>query len=415
MEVLDLMKRLLEGIEGRTAQVAVVGLGFVGTTQARLLQAAGYEVLAYDSSPMAIERCELRGVTGVSFSESPSILSAADVIFVCVRVMVDASGQPDVSALAVAAQAISDCVRRPSLVVLVTTVPLGTSRWMYEQLNGQNDHHYFVFAPERIAANQTLQEVIDTPRLIAGFDPDSRELGRLLFEQLCNCVIEASVPEICEASKLLENAFRTQSIALVAEITRLAHAWGIDATEVCEMAATKPFGYFPFYPGPGVGGHCLPNDLTLLESSFTSKRINSPLLANIRGVVHRMPEDTIQRLEQIRSVSLDGASVLLVGVGFKPGLGDTSESPARGLVQVLRRRGAVTAYLDHQVSEFVVDGQPVTVVHTDRLSQFRFDAVLIVSGESLISVKELQKVSDLVLDVGGARLMRGGARPCHRL
>lgn len=409
---------LRERIEHRTARCAVVGLGMVGTMQARMLASAGYAVAGYDTNPAAVDafrtetfasRCEA--------STSDAVLAQADVALVCVRVGIDEQGEPNFAALRATADALSRRCAGPTLIIVVTTVVVGTtSRFATEWLARDGGERWFVAsAPERIAAQQSLEDVVATPRLVAGIDDSSGDLAQALMSRICANAVRVTRPEVCELSKLLENTFRTQAIALVSEVTRVAHAFGVSASEVCSAAATKPFGYFPFFPGAGVGGHCLPNDLRLLARSCRDAGMSSPLLGAVADVIAGMPDIVIQRLESLLGRSVAGLSVLIVGVGFKPGADDLAASPAIPLMERLLDRQTRLAYLDDVAADVLLRGGSIERIAAGDLTTRRFDAVVIVSGARSVDFESLYQASALVLDAGGARIMVGDAGRLLRL
>jgi UDP-N-acetyl-D-glucosamine dehydrogenase len=223
---------------------------------------------------------------------------------------------------------------------------------------------------------------------------------------LCDTVVPVSSPEVSELSKLLENAFLSVNIGLVNEITRLSLSLGVQSQEVCEAAATKPFGYLPFYPGPGVGGHCLPNDLWLLANSARSHGWNPELLDGAIAVNAHAPLLVVDRIEQLlreKGKELRGASILLVGVGFKPGSGDTTLSPAFTVVRELRERGAFPSFSDSRVPRFEVDGIPVPAITPAEITKGAFNAVTILSGDDRLKPDALTGVADVLLDASGRK------------
>lgn len=416
--------RLGERIHNRTASCAVVGLGRVGTMQASLLLDAGFRVSGFDTDPAAVNafRDTMRergaGAPEGTFSSSENVLAAAEIVVVCVRVAIDEHGAPDLSALLATANALSRQCTGPVLVLIVTTVVVGTTlQFATEWLAPKPGAHWFVAgSPERLATHQSMTEVFATPRLVAGVDALAADLGEAFVATLCAQVVRVSRPEICELSKLLENAFRTQCIALVGELTRTAHALGLSAAEVCEAAATKPFGYFPFHPGPGIGGHCLPNDLRLLQASCRKAQEPSALLETVAQVIDHMPRTTVRRLERLmRNRTLQQATVLIVGVGFKPGAEDPAASPAMTVMEQLLEAGATVSYLDDWAAAVEVRGERIERVAADQMSSRRFDAVVVISGAQQVTIQQLEAVSDLVLDAGGAQVMSGDRQRMIRL
>ena len=240
----------------------------------------------------------------------------------------------------------------------------------------------------------------------------STDLGVAFVNTFCDQVVIVSKTEVSELSKLLENSFRAVGMALVGELTKMAHEVDISASEVTAAAATKPFGYFPFHPGPGVGGHCLRNDLGLLRLSAASAGIASPLLEAACDVLDDMPEVTVARVEELlrqRGSALDGAGVLLVGTGFKIGSREQDGTPARPITRCLRQRGALVSYYDSANESFSVDAVAVRRVGLDTLnSRAPFDVAIVLSGDSGLPADRLSSSVELVLDAGGGRVLPGG-------
>ena len=420
LDAADLRQR----IRSRSAKCGVVGLGMVGSTQATLIANAGFNVVGYDVDESAVASALAfaskntdDSSTGqfIDASTSDEIINCADVIFVCVRVNLSADGTPQLDALRAVNATIQANPRGPSLVVLVTTVPVGTTKWFAHQLRCDDNNWFVAFAPERIASHQPLDEVVKTPRLVAGVDKDANDLAFEMMTTLGHEVVPAACPEVCEMSKLLENTFRTQCIALIGEITRAAHAWGIDAMDVCEAAATKPFGYFPFYPGPGVGGHCLQNDLRLLQASCDPLAEPSSLLYAVRDAIAKIPSTTVNRISTLLPIPLAEATILVVGVGFKPGSDDITQSPAASVIECLLAQGAKVRFVDRFVNRFQVNDSVIDFVTASELPTQSYDAILIVAGDSSITLEQLYESSDIVLDTGGARIMAGNSSRLARL
>jgi nucleotide sugar dehydrogenase len=222
---------------------------------------------------------------------------------------------------------------------------------------------------------------------------------------------------VSELAKLLENAFLTTGISLVGEVTRLAHAAGVPAREVTEAAATKPHGYFPFHPGPGIGGHCLRNDLDLLRQHAATLGLPTPMLDGIAEVAAGLPDLVVARLERLLAESgrqLRGADVLLVGVGFKAGSPDLTETPAEPIARRLRETGARVAYADAQVPVFAVDRVPLRRVAAE-LAGERFAAGVVLAGDRTVGIEVLRGACGVVLDAGGGAILGGRFAAGERL
>jgi nucleotide sugar dehydrogenase len=390
---------------------AVVGLGFIGSTLMDALGAAGLEAHGYDRDPAAAARYRARerpqgaAATPWSAAADPAALAGAGVVLVAVRLPVDEAGEADLEPLRAAAALLRAHPLAGRLVLLASTSPPGTTRafagWLGEEAAAHVAH-----VPERISVGHDWRTLRDTPHLVGGVDAASTRRAARFMGRVCRAVEPVSSPEVSELSKLLENAFLSVGVALAGEVTRIAHGMGVSAAEVCAAAATKPFGYHPFHPGYGLGGHCLPTDLRLLHAASRAAGCESALLAAAQAAAALQPAVLVDRLAAaLGGGTLAGARVLLVGVGFKPGSHDTSASPAFEVARVLRGRGALPAYLDSGVPWVDVDGVPLPRVTADGLDGERFDAALLLAGERGVTVAGLRRRAALVLDAGGGRVM----------
>ncbi len=418
-------RRLLRAIENRTARGAVLGLGFVGSTLMDALRAAGYEVHGYDRSEAAAnayrERSRVGGVAGGkpwSAGSDEAALAEADVVVVAVRVAVGDDGSIELEPLRSAAVSIRSLPRDQRLVLLESTVPPGVTREFAGWLESAAGEVFVAHGPERLSVGHDWRALREMPHLVGGVDPEATALAARLLSDLCEVVVPVSRPEVSELSKLLENAFLTVGIGLVGEITRMAHALDVSAREVTEAAATKPAGYYAFHPGPGVGGHCLRNDLEMLRHAARRLGWEPSLIEGTAAVTAAHPRVVVDRLAALLSRvggDLTGSRILLVGMGFKVGTADTSASPAHDVVRLLRSRGAVPVYLDSRVVAVDVDGQAVPRVSNADLGPGRYAAVVVLAGDARLSAQELRELGCLVLDTGGGRILAGAAEAFTQL
>jgi UDP-N-acetyl-D-glucosamine dehydrogenase len=398
-------------IERTSAVVGVVGLGVVGSLSARLFAAAGFRCIGVDRSVERIEQ-ERDTLSGVELTTDMSALAQADIVMIAVRAGGSKDGA-DVSAVRSAFDSLKQQVKHPVLLLLESTVPPGTTRSLAEGCFGAKSPQAQLtcHCPERLRVGDDIEAIRGTPRLVGGITKVGAQLGVQFLAKAGITGVDASAPEVTELAKLLENCFLTTGIALMGEITRIAHALGVSAQEVARAAATKPHGYFPFQPGAGIGGHCLINDLTMLRVAAKSLGIDSELLTGVDSAAARLNTTLMRRLEQLlhaRDIPMREAVVCIVGVGFKAGSSDTSQSPAADITRQLLLRGASVAYTDSLVPRFVVDGQAITRVTTP-LALERADAVLLLSGDQKVNVDAVLDRIPVVLDAGGGRFTRGQA------
>jgi UDP-N-acetyl-D-glucosamine dehydrogenase len=394
-------------IEARSLRCSVLGLGLVGTILAECLHGAGFRVAGYDRSGPAVESFRRRQ-NGIAASTDPADLHDTQALIVAVRLRATAGDLADEPLRAVASL-VATLSARPRLIALATTVPLGMTRSFAASLTEQAAETFVVHTPERIQTGDDAHAAGAIPHLVGGVDQTSAELGRLLLESFCD-VVAVSRPEVSELAKLLENAFRAVGIALVSELTKIAHAADIPAREITQAAATKPFGYFPFHPGVGVGGGCLANDLRLLQISAAGAP--SPLLEAALGALDDMPDVAVARIEHLlrpQGVDIGQAAVLLVGTGFKVASSEQTATPAGPLARRLLDRGASVSFFDAENERFVVDGVPLPRTNLEMLAAgASFDVAVVVAGADSLTPERLSSAATVVIDAGGGGVLPGG-------
>jgi UDP-N-acetyl-D-glucosamine dehydrogenase len=355
-------------------KIGIVGLGYVGLPLAVSFAEAGQEVVGIDADAAKAAalnegRSHVEDIPDATLAPLRERLSAGtdyaalaecDAVVICVPTPLTGSREPDLGPLVGAAEALAGALREGQLVVLESTTYPGTTRErlapILEAGSGLKAGEGFqlAFSPERIDPGRTDYTVRTTPKLVGGLTEASAERARSLYSLVCEQVVVLSTPEAAELAKLLENIFRSVNIALVNELAQLCDRLGIDIWEVVEAAETKPFGFMRFDPGPGMGGHCLPVDPFYL--AFKAREHDFyPEFIELAGKVNRAQPgycvDRIARaLNEVRK-PLNGSKVLLLGVSYKPGVGDIRESPALEIAALLREQGAEVSYHDPYVPE----------------------------------------------------------------
>jgi UDP-N-acetyl-D-glucosamine dehydrogenase len=354
-------------------KLGIVGLGYVGLPLALAFAEAGNEVVGLDTD--AAKLADLRA--GRSYIEDvddaelqacgarlhPSgdyaDLEDCEAVILCVPTPLSNSREPDLSYLREAAAAVAAHLQPGQLIVLESTSYPGTTREeLLPALSARGGavgiDFFLAFSPERIDPGRSDHTIRTTPKLVGGITPACTERARALYEQICDTVEVLSSPETAELAKLLENIFRSVNIALVNEIAQLCDRLGIDVWEVVDAAATKPFGFMRFDPGPGMGGHCLPVDPFYL--AFKAREHDFyPEFVELAGKVNQaQPEFCVRRIERALNDAgkpVKGSRILILGASYKPGIGDTRESPALRIIALLRDLGAEIAYHDPFVPE----------------------------------------------------------------
>jgi UDP-N-acetyl-D-glucosamine dehydrogenase len=355
-------------------KIGIVGLGYVGLPLAVAFAEAGHEVVGLDADGSKVEALNagrsyiedipdatLASVAGsLRATGDVAGLAACEAVVICVPTPLTGSREPDLTYLNESAAALAPVLQAGQLVVLESTTYPGTTRErllpILEQgsgLKAGSDFH-LAFSPERIDPGRTDYTVRTTPKLVGGITPACTERARELYSLVCDEVVVLSGPEPAELAKLLENIFRSVNIALVNELAQLCDRLGIDVWEVVDGAATKPFGFMRFDPGPGMGGHCLPVDPFYL--AFKAREHDFyPEFIELAGKVNRAQPgycvDRIARALNEAERSVKGAKILMLGVSYKPGVGDIRESPALEIVALLRELGGEVSYHDPYVPE----------------------------------------------------------------
>jgi UDP-N-acetyl-D-glucosamine dehydrogenase len=354
-------------------KVGIIGLGYVGLPLAVAFAEAGVDVIGVDADPRKVERLRrsesdvedipserLRDVAGrFTATTEHEHLSACDALIICVPTPLANQREPDLSYVVDAAASLSRVLRKGQLVVLESTTYPGTTRDRLRPILEESglavgrDFH-LAFSPERIDPGRTDFTVKTTPKIVGGLTEACSARARELYELICDEVVPVSTPEAAELTKLLENIFRSVNIALVNELAILCDRMGIDIWEVVEAAATKPFGFMRFDPGPGMGGHCLPVDPFYL--AFKAREFDFPTeFVELAGKTNQhQPHFCVEKIRNaLNDVGkpVKGTNVLLLGVSYKAGVGDIRESPAIKIGRLLRELGAELSYHDPHVPD----------------------------------------------------------------
>ncbi|THV10539.1 nucleotide sugar dehydrogenase [Nocardioides caeni] len=366
--------------------LGVVGLGYVGLPTALAFVAAGGRVVGYDVSDArraAIARGEvdllsrdldrlatLDGDDRLVLTGDPTQLATADAVVVCVPTPVDEHLTPDLTALRAASAVVVEQARPGQLLVLTSTTYVGTTRDLLEaplRARGLEPgvDVFVAFSPERIDPANENFPVEATPRVVGGLTPACTRRAVDVLGRMAPRMHEVSSPEAAEMTKLHENTFRAVNLAYVNEIADVCQRLGLDVAEVVGAAATKPFGFMPFTPGPGVGGHCIPCDPHYLLWQLRADRTDAPLVEATMKAIAARPGRVVQRARDVLAEAgrpLAGARVLVLGVAYKPGVADVRESPALEIIERLRRGGAAVSFTDQHVDRVRVAGAQLTSV-----------------------------------------------------
>lgn len=413
-------------ISNRDARVGVVGLGYVGLPLALAFCESGFSVLGFDIQQKRVDLVN-QGVPYVADVSETSLKAALaknlleattdqsrlremDVCCICVPTPLTRAKEPDLSQVLHEARQVSRFLRPGQLVVLESTTYPGTTREVLMPILEEGGlkagvDFYLAFSPERVDPGSRSHNIRNTPKILGGIEPQSTALAEILYRQVVDVVIAVSSPEIAEMTKVFENVFRGVNIALVNELVQLCEKMGISAWEVIDAAATKPFGYMPFYPGPGVGGHCIPLDPYYLANKAREYDFHTRFIELAADINENMPHYVVSRIvDALGSTgkSLNGARLLILGAAYKRDVADTRESPSLKLIEFLLRKGAIVDYNDPYVGEIHVSGNTLTSVELTEERLRAADCVVVATDHRWYDYSHIAKNSSLIFDSRGA-------------
>lgn len=395
-----------ERILNKELNVGIVGLGYVGLPLAIAFAEAGFSVKGFDTdtdkveainrgeSPFpdissnrvanAVESDRLRATTDMAD------MGEVDTLSICVPTPLRKSRDPDISYIAEATESIMEHFEPPGIIVLEsTTYPGTTEEILAERFRSEgwtlDEDVFLAFSPERIDPSNETYGIENTPKVVGGATSRSGELARSLYEQIVEEVVEVSSTRAAEMVKLLENTFRSINIALANEMALICDRLEIDVWEVIDAAATKPYGFMPFYPGPGLGGHCIPVDPLFLSWKARLANTQSRFVELADDINRSMPDHVVSKIAETlndEKKCVNGASICLLGVAYKADVNDVRESPAKEIVERLRGLEADLSYCDPFVESFSVNEVPVQSHDQEDLSERDFDLGVILTDHS---------------------------------
>jgi UDP-N-acetyl-D-glucosamine dehydrogenase len=410
--------------------IGIVGLGYVGLPLAVEFAEAGQRVVGVDTNADRVNQLRagesyiedipserLQAVASrLEATTRTARLGLCDAIIICVPTPLTANREPDLGPLLGASQVVSDVLQAGQLVVLESTTYPGTTRErvlpILEEtgLVAGRDFH-LAFSPERVDPGNETHSLHNTPKILGGLTPTCRDKAEAVYGLVCEQIVPVSTPEIAEMAKLLENIFRSVNIALVNELARLADRMQIDIWEVIDAAATKPFGFMRFDPGPGMGGHCLPVDPFYLSWKAREVDFATEFIELAGKVNQSQPYFCVERTERLlntRGKAVNGAKIAVLGVAYKPGVGDIRESPALKIIDRLQALGAQISYHDPYVPELKSFGLRNTSLDEALAGA---DAALIVTAHPGIDHDHIAGTVPTVDFRGVTRTTRAAARP----
>jgi UDP-N-acetyl-D-glucosamine dehydrogenase len=426
---------LLAKAQDRSAVFGIVGLGYVGLPLAMELIQAGFRVLGFDISTRVVEGLNAgrshvqdipsdavaQAVKAGKFSATTDLgrLSEPDAISIAVPTPLSKTKDPDVSYVISATESIKKTLRRGQLVILESTTYPGTTReLMLPSLEATGlkvgEDFFLAFSPERVDPGNPRYGTRNTPKVVGGITPSCLAVTMALYQPAIERLVPVSSTEAAELVKILENTFRSVNIGLVNEMAIVCDKLGVDVWEVIDAAATKPFGFMKFTPGPGVGGHCIPLDPHYLAWKMRTLNYRTRFIELAGEINAAMPEYWVARVadrlnEQGKAVR--GSKVLVLGVAYKKDINDIRESPALDVIRLLERRGAVVSYHDPHVAKLHEDGVELTSVPLTAQMLRGADCVVVVTDHSAVDYAMVGREAPVVVDTRHALPRATGSRP----
>ena len=427
-------KQLKEKLDTRTARVSIVGMGYVGLSLAVELAKAGLTVRGID---LDLERVNLlnRGETylvdvaadtlaplvaagTLSATTSFEDAESADAIVICVPTPLRKGKEPDISFILSAVENLLPRLRQGQLMVLESTTFPGTTEEVVQpriESLGRviGDDYFLAFSPERVDPGNKRFTTANIPKVVGGVTAECTELAAALYSHVTSSVFRATSPRVAETAKLLENTFRSVNIALANELALACRKIGVDPWEVIDAAATKPFGFMPFYPGPGIGGHCIPVDPLYLSWKIRLTGYEAQFIGLADQINRNMPEHVVTLVSDSlneRAKALRGSSVLVMGITYKADVNDIRESPALEIIEMLMKKGARVSYADPFTPQLSLDGHKLAAVPPTPEALAAADCVLILTNHSSFDYASIVDRASLVVDTRNALKRHRGSK-----
>jgi UDP-N-acetyl-D-glucosamine dehydrogenase len=413
-------------------RVGIIGLGYVGLPLATAFAEAGLEVRGVDLDRSKVDaiaagRSYIEDVADealrphveagrIAASVDPSVLRECDAVLICLPTPIDEHRDPDLRFVVAGAEAAAGNLKPGALVVLESTTYPGTTRELVQPIlerDGRTvgEDFFLAFSPERVDPGNKRWGIRNTPKVVGGITPACTARAEELYARICDTVHVVSTPESAEMSKLLENTFRAVNIALVNELAILCERMGIDVWETVAAASTKPFGFMPFWPGPGLGGHCIPVDPFYLTWRAKAYDLTTEFVELAGRINVGMPYYAVRRIQRALNgdgKAVNGARVLLPGMSYKPDVGDLRESPSLKLLELLREEGALVEYHDPHVPQLPRDTLRSVELTDERLRAS--DCVVIATNHADVDLRRVVDCAPRIVDLRNAvRQALGGS------
>ncbi|MDP6114777.1 MAG: nucleotide sugar dehydrogenase [Planctomycetota bacterium] len=428
------LEALEQRIRDKSAHIGVVGMGYVGLPLGVAMAKAGFRTTCIDVDPRKVElvnqgRSHVQDIPDevlaplvkdglLDASDDPAVISELDAISICVPTPLRKTKEPDMTFIDKAVGMIAENMKTGSLIVLESTTYPGTTEEValhrLEQGGWKVGEDFLLaFSPERIDPGNKTYTVENTPKIVGGITARCTEVAAVYYEQFIEEVVRVSSARAAEMVKLLENTFRAVNIGLVNELALMCDRMDIDVWEIVDAAATKPFGFMPFYPGPGLGGHCLPVDPHYLSWKAKTYEFYARFIELASEINSSMPEYVFQKisigLNQHRKC-INGSKVLVLGVSYKRDVGDIRESPALDVMELLRRAGADLAYHDPYVEKLAIGALNLRSTSLEDDTVGNADCVVLMTDHTCFDLSSIAARASLIIDTRNATKNVGGDR-----
>jgi len=432
----SLKTRLIQKFEGRSARVGIVGIGYVGLPLAVVFAEAGFTVIGVDPAEekvaainrgesyiLDVDSARVRALVDagkLSASTDYSVLQDVDAVSICVPTPLRKTGDPDLSFIVSASNSLAPYLHKDMVVVLESSTYPGTTREMVlpalESVSGLTvcDDFFLAFSPERVDPGREDWTTINTPKVIGGITEDCGEVAAAWYDQALDTIVPVSTCEVAEMAKLLENTFRMINIGLVNELAIMCDRLQVDVWEVIDAAATKPFGFMKFTPGPGLGGHCIPIDPLYLSWKLKSLNYNARFIELASEINTNMPRYTLSKIQDALNLAkkpLNGSRVLVLGIAYKPNIDDLRESPALDVIHLLQTKGAQVVYHDPYIPHLDHDNLRLDSV-TDLMAEVqKADCVAIITNHDDYDYPAILEAAQMLVDTRNALGKAGKNNP----
>jgi len=423
----NIKEKLLQKFTDRTARVGVVGIGYVGLPLAVVFAEAGFTVIGVDpikekvdainrgeSYILDVDAARVKALVEagkLSASTDYQALGKVDAVSICVPTPLRKTGDPDLSFIVSASSSLAPYLHKGMVVVLESSTYPGTTREMVltemESVSGLSvcEDFFLAYSPERVDPGREDWTTINTPKVIGGITDDCGEVAAAWYGQALDTIVPVSSCEVAEMAKLLENTFRMINIGLVNELAIMCDRLKVDVWEVIEAAATKPFGFMKFTPGPGLGGHCIPIDPLYLSWKLRSLKYNARFIELASEINTSMPRYTLGKIQDAlnkQMKSVNGSRVLILGVAYKPDIDDLRESPALDVIHLLQEKGADVVYHDPYIQQFNHENLQMKAVEDLMTEVKRADCVAIITNHSEYDYPAILESAAMVVDTRNA-------------